>query len=68
MRQVSTTPLFTSTVPVTTTSADAARDAVFMSAGCSIGRDAIDTRVIADARAGRATRVVRSQSDVPGGW
>jgi hypothetical protein len=68
MGQVSSTPLFTSTVPVTTTSADVARDAVFAGAGCSIERDTIDTRVIGDARAGRAANVVQSQSDVPGGW
>ncbi len=67
-RQVSATPLFTSTVPVTTTSADIARDAVFADAGCSIERDAIDRRIVDDARAVRPIRVIHSQSEVPGGW
>lgn len=68
MRQVSTSPLFASTVPVTVQSADAARDAVFASAGCNVIRDVVDTRVVADARANRPATIRVTQEGLPGGW
>lgn len=68
MRQVSATPLFTSTVPVTTQPADVARDAVFASAGCDLQRDVIDQRVVSDARAGRPALLRVTQEGLPGGW
>lgn len=68
MRQVSSTPLFTSTVPVTVQSADAARDAVLAAAGCDLARDVIDARVVADVRANRPAVLRVTQEGLPGGW
>ena len=66
--QYSSEPLFTSPAPVRVESASAAHDAVLDGAGCSIERDAIDTRVISDVRAVRPWSTIMSQEDVPGGW
>lgn len=68
MRQVSATPLFTSTVPVTVQSADVAKDQVFNSAGCNLNRDATDTRIVADARANRPVKLRITQEGLAGGW
>lgn len=68
MRQVSATPLFASTVPVTVQSADAARTVVLDTAGCNIGRDVIDARVVADARANRPAVLRVTQEGLAGGW
>ncbi|MCB9596261.1 MAG: hypothetical protein H6719_26300 [Sandaracinaceae bacterium] len=66
--QVSTTPLFAPPVPVTVQTADDARDAVLESAGCSIERDAIDRRIVQDARTNAPARTLSSQDEVPEGW
>lgn len=69
LRQVSASPLFVSTVPVTVQSADAAMTAVLAGAGATLGtRDVIDARVVADARANRAARLVVTQEGLAGGW
>lgn len=66
--RISDTPLFSSTVPITVQPAEMAMNDVFADAGCSVERDAIDTRVIGDARAVRPARTLSSQADVPEGW
>ncbi len=68
LRQVATAPLFTSTVPVTVQRADDAMRVVLDTAGCNLGRDAIDQRIVADVRAVRPAAIVTSQANVPGGW
>ncbi len=68
LRQVSDRPLFVSTVPVTVQAADVAAATVLDTAGCNIGRDPIDTRIVSDVRAVRPAAVCTSQANVPGGW
>lgn len=67
LAQMSTTKLFSTTVPVTVEAAVKAYDRVLAEAGCTTKRDAVDERVLKDVHERSFGHVVVSQDDV-GGW
>jgi hypothetical protein len=67
LSQVSEQQLFTSPNPVTVAKAEDAYRQILASVGCSLNRDAVDQRILADVQARRFGRIVKSQQDV-GGW
>jgi hypothetical protein len=66
-KQIAEQRLFAPQVPVTVENAKDAYRSVLASAGCSLKRDAVDQRILADVQSRRFGRVVKSQNDV-GGW
>lgn len=67
IKQIAPQPLFARPAPVTTQSAQDAYHQILASVGCSLKRDAVDERILANVQARRFGRVVKSQEEV-GGW
>ncbi|HUT31681.1 MAG TPA: hypothetical protein VMX13_17970 [Sedimentisphaerales bacterium] len=65
--QMSDVPLFVSSVPITTQTAQQAYDLVISHAGCSCKRDAVDLRIINNVNQKNFMDYLRSQEQV-GGW
>jgi hypothetical protein len=67
LKQTSETPLFSSTVPITTQSPHDAYQAILKDVGCSMYRDKHDLRIIQDVKNVAPSRILKSQQEV-GGW
>jgi hypothetical protein len=65
--QLSDTPLFASSVPITTQTAQHAYELVLAHAGMNTQRDAVDLRIVSDVRARKFGAYLHSQAEV-GGW
>ena len=67
LKQISQTPLFTSTVPITIQNPQEAYQSILQNVGNTIHRDQHDQRIIQNVKNTAPTRILNSQQQV-GGW